>query len=58
MTASDQDLIREANRLAAYVLEGQARNYAVMRQLLNALWCVLVATLALLALLVVEAFRT
>lgn len=58
MTASDQDLIREANRLAAHVLEGQARNYAVMRQLLNALWCVLVATLALLALLVVEAFRT
>jgi hypothetical protein len=53
---SDADRLHEANRLALRVLEGQARNYAVMRSLLRVLWCLTAVTAGLFIVLVVEVF--
>jgi hypothetical protein len=49
------DDLREANRLAKLVLEGQQRNYEVMQSLLRVLWCLMVATGGLLVVLVLKA---
>ena len=57
MTDQEKDLIREANRLAALVLDGQSRNYLIMRELLRVLWAVLIATIGLLVVLVVQVVR-
>jgi phage shock protein PspC (stress-responsive transcriptional regulator) len=57
MTEDEREIMREANRLACFVLDGQARNYAVMRQLLRTLWCLLVVTGCLFVLLLIEALR-
>jgi hypothetical protein len=54
---ANANLLREANRLAMAVLEGQSRNYRVMQQLLRMLLLVLVATIGLLIVLVVQVFR-
>jgi hypothetical protein len=48
------DLIREANRLACRVLEGQQRNYLMMRQLLRVLWCNALLLVALLIVLLAK----
>jgi len=54
---SNQDVLRDANRLARAVLEGQARNYVMMRALLHLLALVLVATLGLFVVLLVQMLR-
>jgi hypothetical protein len=54
---ANANLLREANRLAMAVLEGQSRNYRVMQQLLRLLVLVLIATIGLLIVLVVQVFR-
>lgn len=56
MSDDDHKLLREANRLAMAVLEGQERNRQVMTQLLRMLLCVLVATIGLLIVLVIQVF--
>jgi hypothetical protein len=53
----DADLIREANRLACFVLEGQQRNYLVLRQLLRVLSLALAATIGLLLVLLAQLFK-
>lgn len=55
--ASDDALLREANRLARLVLDGQQRNYQTMCALLRALWCLMATTGALLVVLVLQLFR-
>jgi hypothetical protein len=54
---TDAELMREANRLACFVLDGQQRNYQAMRSLLRVLWCVLIATIGLLVALLAQVFR-
>jgi hypothetical protein len=53
----DNDALREANRLARAVLDGQMRNYTMMRSLLHLLLLLVITTGALLVVLLVQVFR-